>query len=343
MTSNGIISAPVTITDIKNTIGLNSTGLWDLVTRARTGGVNSRAFNTGDGYLIKDARPFWNIYSNESPGEWAPQKEAEGPLTFRMKMDSSGKLRASMGDFRGYNHNSSAPTVGGGDYHFTQGAGSGSLVREFTFKPMLGSYNWKKVAGATLYRAAIKGDNIGTVYGTPVEISSEAKTISITLTINTNNAATYNYSLYVYIGSGTVNDFNSLGYVPDVGSMRIIIDPKPVITAAVAVKESGSYRYNVFSMAEGVTSNNTTRFSGTYRLNSGVSTDGKLLTKITYKWGSTEAGNAGSLDVTSFNHREGPSYLRSYPAGDNVEAFTADPSRVPTGFETNYQVTFWYG
>jgi len=119
MTSNGIISAPVTITDIKNTIGLNSTGLWDLVTRARTGGVNSRAFNTGDGYLIKDARPFWNIYSNESPGEWAPQKEAEGPLTFRMKTDSSGKLRASMGDFRGYNHNSSAPTVGGGDYHFT--------------------------------------------------------------------------------------------------------------------------------------------------------------------------------------------------------------------------------
>lgn len=258
-------------------------------------------------------------------------------------MDSNGKLRASMGDFRGYNHNSSAPTVGGGDYHFTQGAGSGSLVREFTFKPMLGSYNWRKVAGATLYRAAIKGDNIGTVYGTPVEISSEAKTISITLTINTNNAATYNYSLYVYIGSGTVNDFNSLGYVPDVGSMRIIIDPKPVITAAVAVKESGSYRYNVFSMAEGVTSNNTTRFSGTYRLNSGVSTDGKLLTKITYKWGSTEAGNAGSLDVTSFNYREGPSYLRSYPAGDNVEAFTADPSRVPTDFETNYQATFWYG
>lgn len=108
MTSNGIISAPVTITDIKNTIGLNSTGLWDLVTRARTGGVNSRAFNTGDGYLIKDARPFWNIYSNESPGEWAPQKEAEGPLTFRMKMDSSGKLRASMGDFRGYNHSAPA-------------------------------------------------------------------------------------------------------------------------------------------------------------------------------------------------------------------------------------------
>lgn len=109
MTSNGIISAPVTITDIKNTIGLNSTGLWDLVTRARTGGVNSRAFNTGDGYLIKDARPFWNIYSNESPGEWAPQKEAEGPLTFRMKMDSNGKLRASMGDFRGYNHNALGP------------------------------------------------------------------------------------------------------------------------------------------------------------------------------------------------------------------------------------------
>ncbi|QOR58266.1 hypothetical protein [uncultured phage cr106_1] len=55
-----------------------------------------------------------------------------------------------------------------------------------------------------------------------------------------------------------------------------------------------------------------------------------------------DTGDEGSLTVTSFNFREGPSYLRSYSAGDNVEAFTADPSRVPRDFINSYQVLFVY-
>lgn len=349
MTSGGVITAPVSISDVRSTLGLSSTALMDIVSKAKVGGRNGRAFTTvegggtiNEGYLIDGAEPFWNKWSNESPGEWVAPASVDGPLRLRIKRDAGGgRYAAMLGTFRGYNHNSSAPIVGGGEYHFTQGAGSGMLERTFSFKPRLGSYDWRKVAGATMYRAAISGGNIGTVYGTPVSITSEAQTINITITINTNYVDTYTYDLKVYIGHGTTNDFNSIGYIPTVETMKIIIDPKPVITGAVAVKQDGVWRYTAFSMREGVTSQGQTRFAGTFRNNSGITTDGKKLVRMTYRWGTAAQGNEGSVDVTSFNYREGPNYLRSYPPSDNTEAFTSDPSRAP-GFYDNHSVTFWY-
>lgn len=182
MTSGGVITAPVSISDVRSTLGLSSTALMDIVSKAKVGGRNGRAFTTvegggtiNEGYLIDGAEPFWNKWSNESPGEWVAPASVDGPLRLRIKRDAGGgRYAAMLGTFRGYNHNSSAPIVGGGEYHFTQGAGSGMLTRVFTFKPRLGSYDWKKVSGATMYRAAISGPNIGTVYGDPVAITSEA-------------------------------------------------------------------------------------------------------------------------------------------------------------------------
>lgn len=350
--ANGIITAPVSIDDVKLTIGCASDDLGTLCAKAKTGGRGGYAFSVvenggtvNSGELLADSTPYWNLYSNESPGEWKSPSSVDGPLVMELKRfldDRSQGYGYGLHHFDGYNHNSSAPIVGGGEYHFTQGAGSGMLTRTFTFKPRLGSYDWKKVSGATMYRAAISGPNIGTVYGDPVAITSEAQTINITLTINTNYADTYTYDLKVYIGHGNVNDFNSIGYIPTVETMKIVIDPKPVITAGVAVKQDGVWRYTVFSMTEGVTSQGQTSFTGTFRNNSGVTTDGKRLVKMTYRWGTAAQGNEGSLNITSFNYKEGPSYLRSYPSSDNRETFTSDPSRVPSGFLDNHSVTFWY-
>lgn len=294
-----------------------------------------------DGRLIDGALPYWNIYSNESPGEWKQAVSADGPLVFELKRflgDATQGYGFGLHHFNGYNHNSAAPNPGGQPLEFTQGAGSGSVTYTVTLKPNTGSYNWAKVAGATLFQSRVYNGSILMAQSTPVPISTGTLTISIPLTINTSSATIFRYKTYLFIGSGSVNDFNSLGYIPVQGEITVTILAKPVMTASVRV----SGRVNVFAMAEGVTSNNTTRFSGTYRLNSGVTTDGKTLRSMVYSWGSASAGNEGSLTVTSFNFREGPSYLRSYSAGDNVEAFTADPSRVPRDFINSYQVLFVY-
>lgn len=343
MTSNGIISAPVTITDIKNTIGLNSTGLMDLVSRARTGGVNGRAFNTvegggtiNDGYLIDGAAPFWNIWSNDQPGEWIPPTEVDGPLRLRLRRDSGGgRYRAAMGDFRGYNQNASAPIPGGGEGNYV--ATGGTTTYSTTLKPRTGSYNWKKVSGATLFQARVYDGKTLITSSTPAAIGDNVS-LPISFTVNLAISYTKVYTTRIYVGSGTVNDFNSLGYLPVTGEIVITVSPKPVLTASVKVKG----RVNVFSMAEGVVAQNTARYSGTYRLNSGVTTDGTILKSMVYSWGTSEAGNNGSLTVTSFNYKEGPSYLRSYPPGDNKETFTSDPSRVPADFQNSYHVLFVY-
>ena len=353
MANNGnAITAPISDSDINSVIGVGSHDIGYQIYKAKTGGSGGWAFkivenghSSGDGELIEGARPYWNIWSNNSPGEWISPSYVDGPLRFRLKRflgNASLGYGANMHEFDGYIHSSSEPIVGGGEYHFTQGSGSGMLTRTFTFKPRLGSYDWKKVSGATMYRAVVSGPNIGTVYGTPATITSEAQSINITLTINTNNAGTYTYNLAIYIGSGSTNNFDSIGYIPITETMKIIIDPKPIITGSVAVWQGSRWSYNMFSMTDGVTSGNgQTTFSGTYRRNSG-DTDGKVLNKITYSWGSAAQGNQGSIDVTSFNWKEGPSYLRSYPVGDNVEAFTSDSSRVANGFSNNHSVTFYY-
>lgn len=347
-TLNGIITAPVTDDDVAITTGVDSHDIGIQIAKAKIGGMGGYAFSIvenggtpNDGELILGASPFWNIFSNESPGEWVPPLLADGPVRFQLKRFINN---ASMGYgfglhlFDGYNHNAAAPFPGGQPLEFTEGAGSGSVTYTVTLKPNTGSYNWAKISGATLFQSRVYNGSILMAQSTPVAISSGTVTISVPLTINTASVGVFRYKTRLYIGSGSVNDFNSLGYIPVEGEITVTITAKPVITAGVRV----SGRVNVFAMAEGVTSNNTTRFSGTYRLNSGVTTDGKTLRSMTYRWGSSAAGNEGSLTVTSFNFREGPSYLRSYPAGDNMETFTSDPDRVPRDFINSYQVLFVY-
>lgn len=346
--ANGIITAPVSIEDVKLTIGCASNDLGTLCAKAKKGGKSGYAFNivenggtVNSGELLADSSPYWNLYSNESPGEWLAATSADGPLIMELKRflgDRNKGYGFGLHHFDGYNHNAAAPFPGGQPLEFTEGAGSGSVTYTVTLKPNTGSYNWAKISGATLFQSRVYNGSILMAQSTPVAISSGTVTISVPLTINTASVGVFRYKTRLYIGSGSVNAFNSLGYIPVEGEITVTITAKPVITASVRV----SGRVNVFAMAEGVTSNNTTRFSGTYRLNSGVTTDGKTLRSMTYSWGSAAAGNEGSLTVTSFNFREGPSYLRSYSAGDNVETFTSDPARVPRDFINSYQVLFVY-
>ena len=346
--ANGIITAPVSIDDVKLTIGCASDDLGTLCAKAKTGGRGGFAFSVvenggtvNSGELLADSTPYWNLYSNESPGEWKSALSADGPLVMELKRflnDRSQGYGFGLHHFDGYNHNSAAPFPGGQELEFTEGAGSGQVSYTLTLKPNTGNYNWTKIAGATLFQARIYNGNILLAQSTPVAISAGTATISITLNVNTTNPGKFTYKTRLYIGSGSVNDFNSLGYIPVEGAIVITIKPKPVLSAFVRV----SGRVNVFSVQDGVISNNTCRYSALYRQSSGVTTDGKTLRRMTYNWGTAEEGNLGSLVVTSFNFREEPSYLRSYPPGDNTETFTSDPSRVPAAFKSSYAVTYEY-
>jgi hypothetical protein len=340
MTSGGVITAPVSISDVRSTLGLSSTALMDIVSKAKVGGRNGRAFTTvegggtiNEGYLIDGAEPFWNKWSNESPGEWVAPASVDGPLRLRIKRDAGGgRYAAMLGTFRGYNHNSSAPIVGGGTYEYV--AVGGTTQFSTTLKPRTGSYNWTKVAGATLFQARVYDGSALIAQSTPTAIADMA-TIVLSFTISLQSVYTKVYTTKLYIGTGTTNDFNSIGYIPITDTITIVVKPKPVLSASVYV--NGNWR--AFSVADGtaVSSLNQVRYVGTYQDRWGIETDGKILKRMVYTW-----GDSGSLTVTSFNSSEGPSYLRSYPPSDNKETFTSITTRVPGDYKNSFSVAFYY-
>ena len=90
--ANGIITAPVSIEDVKLTIGCASDDLGTLCAKAKKGGKSGYAFNivenggtVNSGELLADSSPYWNLYSNESPGEWLAATSADGPLIMELK------------------------------------------------------------------------------------------------------------------------------------------------------------------------------------------------------------------------------------------------------------------
>ena len=117
----------ITTTMVSQAIGLASNNVGELCIRAASGGVMSTtetpnfssAFmvsenggGVNDGALISLAKPFWNIWSDESPGEWQLPGNFGDPVWFRLKrVYDNTRYAFRLGAFRAYDHAAMEPTL----------------------------------------------------------------------------------------------------------------------------------------------------------------------------------------------------------------------------------------
>lgn len=350
MTSGGIITAPVSVTDVKNTIALSANGVNDIITRAKTGGVNGRAFNTvegggtiNEGYLIDGARPYWNIFSNESPGEWVPSVLADGPLQFRIKRDSSSRYAPMLGKFNGYNHNSIGPEDNDVTHSIPVGS---STTQNIGIRFRTGSYDWRKVSNTNYCKFVVYDGNFVAGESDPVEITAVNMTIvaTIKMNISTTSAYTKKYKMRLILGRRAgAGDFNSFGYVPSDSTLTIEVY-KPLALAELSVRVGNLW--TAFDIDQDfVTTGHSYMFRAKYRKGSGIPTDGYQLQKIIYKTVNGAGAVGKTLEVTSgfdFPNAEYPLTLRSYTV-ENDETFYISRSRLYTTNEyPQLQASMYY-
>lgn len=167
--------------DIRDTIGCPSNNLADYCTKAKSGGIGGYAFRIvenghlpSDGYLIEDASPYFNIWSNNSPGEWVmldrptssvPPKEYKfrlkrnhyGNIEIKGKLFDSRSYCFDMGAYRGYRHYSSAPRI---IHQYTNGSinisATNGVENILRFQFDLGSYNWGAVTDGSNHNVKMK-------------------------------------------------------------------------------------------------------------------------------------------------------------------------------------------
>lgn len=98
-------------------VGVGSNSLGDLVAKASIGGVAGYAFyiyetrasngNRYDGYLIPNAKPYWNMWSNKIPARWFCDAGNNFTLNLRLPRNAAnpnGGYDFRLHDFRGYEH-----------------------------------------------------------------------------------------------------------------------------------------------------------------------------------------------------------------------------------------------
>lgn len=114
--SGGIISSPVRVlADVKPVLGISSNSVRLQIVTAKSGGTNGLAFDPSTGRKHKNAMPYGNIYSNNSPYQWYMATDSNGVGTgeiyCRIKMKENPNLQYRLKDWDKYNHNSKQPKV----------------------------------------------------------------------------------------------------------------------------------------------------------------------------------------------------------------------------------------
>lgn len=226
------------------------TSLFRAATLARKGGRDGFAFGVvengsypEDGYLIEGAYPYWNIYSNDSPGRWElPLDFDKDPfLRFRLRTDARHRYRVRLTDFSGYDPEATAPWVG--DVVIT-----GKMGQEYS-RPVrygVGSYDWRG-AGKLITHCALgsRDASVGFVpLSEPVPIEQGGGSAFIEGHISRD---TDEMELYIAVGEYYQGDFNPAGLLPTdpwnpaVGAGRVVVNyvDDPVILFSVAIGRDG--------------------------------------------------------------------------------------------------------
>ena len=328
---------------VSDTIALASNDIGELCAKAKTGGSGGYAFSiveTGsginDGYLFKSytstttsfATPYWNVYANNSPGEWVLPTSSSDPVEFRLKRDESGQRYCfKLGNFREYEHTSYAPISAGLSRTYAKTIG-GSVTVSAALKIKLGSYDWRKLdVSATHCKCKIfQSDGTTEVHSSSVmPLTTDNKFITfsnVDFVVSTGSVRTYKYISKISI-CNSIGD--ELCVLPEFGSIDIdIVDvPNNLIKVIVA----GNHK--VFTTSSPILQSGGSYYTnGTYNSSFGISANHRILQSITYMlYNKTTNAVEGTTVVTSFDAYESPTILDVYFNGD-AETFYTSSSRV---------------
>lgn len=194
--------------------------------RYKSGKVMNYAFNVpfvggsvGDGRLIDGAQPRWNIWSNNSPGEWIlpiaePGDPAIQECQFRLKHDSSNEVRYDLADFAGYDPDAIPQSLPDIVYSGFEGQEFNPILKGI----VLGSYDWKKVNPALQYVKLMSVNSRGLAQNLsdPISLSSSNFNIPINFRIP---AAETSETLYLAL----CNQFgDEQAYLPNSGIITFV-------------------------------------------------------------------------------------------------------------------------
>lgn len=147
--SNGKITAPVNVSDVKSALGVSTNDVGTLCAKASSGGTNGFAFsiveaggNTGMGNLITGAEPLYNKFSPKQPAEWTPSISGGLWASYRLKrwMIDNSRYGFGLHHFDGYDHNAASPSCP--DVTI---AGTLNQAVDVSTRYSIGSYDWERV------------------------------------------------------------------------------------------------------------------------------------------------------------------------------------------------------
>lgn len=335
-------SNDVSIMLVRNAIGCPSVDLGTLCAKAKIGGKGGFAFgikeNGGtakDGYMIADSLPYWNIYSNESPGHWTfghdTNLPAIQPLVMRLKLDASNNYMFSLGSFGGYNHEALPPEIPDVLVSGLNGTSYDVMVRCKT-----GDYDWHKVSNLNAI-ALVELDNGGNI----TEYLSEAYTftrnsplnIPIHVSIATANAGTKR--LAMGLGHKSSTDFNIQALLPVEGALTIKIDSYTQCIFIVKIQKDG---YNATARSSAVRADQVNGTWDNSVKNTAVLRNAPLasLTKITYE-GTNSSGGTKTATRTSVD------IIKDKPTSTSDFKETAIGSNVPVACAVDAAIASFVG
>lgn len=250
----------ISIMDVRNCIGCPSTDLGTLCAKAETGGEGGYAFKikengygTSIGSLITDsdglpsALPYWNIWSNSSPGRWVlPLENNTDPLMFELKRDSSNRYRFALGDFRNYDHEATPPMAPNAVVNLRQNQSTTSGY-DVVMKCDTGSYDWTKVTGATHYKVVVFDGAFDKFLfqGNIAPLGSTTATYVTVKNVNTNGVYTKDYDTGIFLCG---KDGYERGLIPLLGKFTLNVIGVTTMRVNAEIKSKGSI-YRVMGKA----------------------------------------------------------------------------------------------
>lgn len=342
--NGGIITAPISaIFDVPIVLGLGTYDIGEQIIKASVGGKDitltngskiKSAFNiieTGsnafDGTLIEGAKPYWNIFSNESPGAWEKTEGDDTPLIFRLKPfagDITKGYGFNLDEFDGYNHKAIGPENNNITINVPVGT---ARLKNVAVKYKTGDYDWRKIYGVNAAQFNVFGTNVDavsevvTLTGTNVLLISN---VAINLA-STTSPHIETFTNRLRLCNKTSADFSIIGYIPIDSIITFnIYQPKTAAKLTVKYGESNT----TFVINQSFTEyNNRFVFSGRLRISGSVKDITLKKIEYTLKGINDEVGKIVTISSGFNTITEGPVTYDFYDT-DDVE-FTVSRERNP--------------
>lgn len=309
----------ISIMDVRNVTGCPSTDLGTLCVKAYSGGKSGYAFNikengggAWDGSLITDdkgfpsAYPYWNIFSNNSPGYWELPDTLNKPCYFRLKHDANNNYYYSLGSFAGYDSNARPPIPIDTEVSFRQG--ESVINRDVRVKVDMGTYNWTSlISGINAARVIVYEDNsLNKIFASSKALINDLATLKLTVsTVGTNRTT---YPMVIQLGHATGigtdrEEFNDMCILPVLSNFTV-----NVIANTIMVVHASIVARNGFVNVRGIASTN--QFNETVITNNAKNT-ARELSGYYLKEVLIVCKNASGVEV--YNKTREPDY-RDFPA-----------------------------